>query len=232
MKIAKWPLASAVALGISLAGCSGNGSGQSVHNVAMHSPADAVHDAVARADVDVARIPSVAGEVPTLLARREAALGFVNECLESAQTANAGHPGALEQNTALLNLHQRAFDEVDSIFTARIKAATAQLSGRQIPLTPDSAYFSYGKASIEEATEVAAQIDFELKSASVVKGYYRVVVEWLNSSGGVVRKKEAMSARIMPAGSGAVCRFTLGADITDLANVVRARVTVSQKTPD
>lgn len=209
--------------------CSGNKSEQSAEQAKTTDAKtvdEVVRDAVATADKEVPNAPSIAGDIPVLLNRRAAALEYLNEWMAKNQQAIIRDEDALEKSKGFANDRDSAFLKVETIYSKRIEEAVKQMGDKEIPLELDSRYFTEGTAKVREAGESLIYFSYDLKAVEDRRGYYRVVVQYLDENGNELSRNEAMSANITTKNNIPVCCFDQSASVTDLANAHKLRVTL------
>lgn len=226
------------ALSIFVTACSGNsGSGygggsdeaqqMKVSTGAGADVEDLVDDAMDEAEDQVKeQESSIVGKIPTLLKRRAAAIRYVNEWMEKHQLENANDRNALEKNKELVNKNDQAFKLLEEKYQKEIDEEVAKLAGKDIPLELDKRYFTQGSAKVKEAGEALIYFSYDLKATEIRKGYYRVVIEYLDEAGGVIEKEESLSANIRPSDAGPVCKFDQSGDVDDLEMAKTIRITL------
>ena len=225
-------------LSIFVMACSGNsGTGSTCSSdeaqqmkVATSAGADVedlVEDAMDEADDLVKeQESSIVGKIPTLLKRRLAAIRYVNEWMEKHQLENANDKDALEKNKDLLSKNDQAFKLLEEKYKKEIDEEVAKLAGKDIPLELDKRYFISGSAKVKEAGETLIYFSYDLKASELRKGYYRVVIEYLDEAGSVIEKTESLSANIRPSDAGPVCKFDQSGDVDDLELAKNIRITL------
>ena len=188
---------------------------------------DLVEDAMDEADDLVKeQESSIVGKIPTLLKRRLAAIRYVNEWMEKHQLENANDKDALEKNKDLLSKNDQAFKLLEEKYKKEIDEEVAKLAGKDIPLELDKRYFISGSAKVKEAGETLIYISYDLKATELRKGYYRVVVEYLDETGSIIKKDEVLSANIRPSDAGPVCKFDHSGDVDKLELAKNIRITL------
>ena len=229
MKTAMMRFISAFFIALLITGCLGNKSEQSVSKaepINTKTVDEVVQEAVTIADKDIPNAPSIAGDIPVLLTRRAAALEYLNEWMAKNQQAIIRDEDALEKSKGFANDRDSAFLKVEAIYSKRIEEAVRQMGDKEIPLELDNRYFTEGTAKVREAGETLVYFSYDLKAVEDRKGYYRVVVQYLDESGNVISQTEALSANITTTEEGPVCRFDQSASISDLADARRLNVTL------
>ena len=229
MKTATIRYISTFFIALLVAGCSGNKSEQSVSNaepINAKTVHEVVQDAVATAEKQIADAPSIAGNIPVLLNRRAAALQYLNEWMANNQQAIIRDDDALEKSKAFAADRDSAFLKVETIYTALIEEAVKQITDSEIPLEVDSRYFTEGTATVREAGESLVYFSYDLKAVEDRRGYYRVVVQYLDENGNELGSEEATSANITTKNGVAVCCFDQSASVTDLVQARKLRVTL------
>lgn len=229
MKTAMMRFISALFIALLITGCSGNKSEQSAEQaktIDAKTIDEVVQDAVATADKEVPNAPSIAGDIPVLLTRREVALEYLNEWMAKNQQAIIRDDDALEKSKGFANDRDSAFLKVETIYSKRIEEAVKQMGDKEIPLELDSRYFTQGTAKVREAGESLIYFSYDLKAVEDRRGYYRVVVQYLDEKGNELSRNEAMSANITTKNNIPVCCFDQSASVTDLANAHKLRVTL------
>ena len=229
MKTAMMRFISALFIALLITGCSGNKSEQSAEQaktIDAKTIDEVVQDAVATADKEVPNAPSIAGGIPVLLTRREVALEYLNEWMAKNQQAIIRDDDALEKSKGFANDRDSAFLKVETIYSKRIEEAVKQMGDKEIPLELDSRYFTQGTAKVREAGESLIYFSYDLKAVEDRRGYYRVVVQYLDEKGNELSRNEAMSANITTKNGIPVCRFDQSASVADLANAHKLRVTL------
>ena len=229
MKTAMIRFISALFIALLITGCSGNKSEQSVSKaepINAKTVDEVVQDAVAIADKDIPNAPSIAGNIPVLLTRRAAALEYLNEWMAKNQQAIIRDEDALEKSKGFANDRDSAFLKVEAIYSKRIEEAVKQMGDKEIPLELDSRYFTQGTAKVREAGESLVYFSYDLKAVEDRRGYYRVVVQYLDANGNELSSNEVMSANITTKNGVPVCCFDQSASVTDLAQARRLRVTL------
>ncbi len=209
--------------------CSGNKSEQSAEQAKTTDAKtvdEVVRDAVATADKEVPNAPSIAGDIPVLLTRREVALEYLNDWMMKNQQAIVKDKDALEKSKGFATNRDEAFKKVEALYTEQINAVVQQMGDKEIPLDLDSRYFTEGTAKVREAGESLIYFSYDLKAVEDRRGYYRVVVQYLDENGNELSRNEAMSANITTKNGVPVCRFDQSASVTDLANAHKLRVTL------
>lgn len=209
--------------------CSGNKSEQSAEQVATTDAKtvdEVVQDAMATADKEVPITPSIAGEIPMLLTRREVALEYINDWMMKNQQAVVRDEDALEKSKGFAADRDEAFKKVEALYSERIEEVVKQMSDKEIPLELDNRYFTEGTAKVREAGESLVYFSYDLKAVEDRKGYYRVVVQYLDESGNVLSQTESLSANITTTDEGPVCRFDQSATVTDLDAARQLKVTL------
>lgn len=211
---------------LTIIGCSDNKPEQSVLTESK-SVDEVVQEAIASADKDIPNTTnSIVGDIPAFLIRRETALGFVNEWMEKNQAAVTKDKDALDKSLAFVAARDEAFEKVMKHYTQIINDEAEKLASKDIPLDFDSRYFTSGTAKIREIGESLVYFSYDLKAVEDRKGYYRVVVQYLDESGNVISQTEALSANITTTNEGPVCRFDQSATVTDLDGARRLNVTL------
>lgn len=229
MKTAMIRFISAFFIALLITGCSGNKSEQSVSKaepINAKTVDEVVQDAVATADKDIPNAPSIAGNIPVLLTRRAAALEYLNEWMAKNQQAIIRDEDALEKSKGFANDRDSAFLKVEAIYSKRIEEAVKQMGDKEIPLELDSRYFTQGTAKVREAGESLVYFSYDLKAVEDRRGYYRVVVQYLDENGNELSSNEAMSANITTKNDVPVCCFDQSASVIDLAQARKLRVTL------
>lgn len=209
--------------------CSGNKSEQSAEQaktIDAKTIDEVVQDAVATADKEVTNAPSIAGDIPVLLTRREVALEYLNDWMMKNQQAIVKDKDALEKSKGFTANRDEAFKKVEALYTEQINAVVQQMGDKEIPLDLDSRYFTEGTAKVREAGESLIYFSYDLKAVEDRRGYYRVVVQYLDENGNELSRNEAMSANITTKNNVPVCCFDQSASVTDLANAHKLRVTL------
>ena len=133
---------------------------------------------------------------------------------------------ALEKSKGFAADRDSAFLRVETIYSTRIEEAVKQMDDKEIPLELDTRYFTEGTAKVREAGESLVYFSYDLKAVEDRRGYYRVVVQYLDENGNELSSNEAMSANITTKNNVPVCCFDQSASVTDLANARRLRVTL------
>ena len=229
MKTAMMRFISALFIALLITGCSGNKSEQSVSKaepINAKTVDEVVQDAVDAADKEVSNVPSIVGDIPVLLTRRAAALEYLNEWMAKNQQAIIRDEDALEKSKGFANDRDSAFLKVEAIYSKRIEEAVKQMGDKEIPLELDSRYFTQGTAKVREAGESLVYFSYDLKAVEDRRGYYRVVVQYLDENGNELSSNEAMSANITTKNDVPVCCFDQSASVTDLAQARKLRVTL------
>ena len=229
MKTAMMRLISAFFIALLITGCSGNKSGQSVSNaepINAKTVDEVVQEAVAAADKEIPDAPSIAGDIPMLLNRRAAALEYLNEWMAKNQQAIIRDDDALEKSKGFAADRDSAFLKVEILYSKRIEEAVKQMGDKEIPLELDSRYFTEGTAKVREAGESLVYFSYDLKAVEDRRGYYRVVVQYLDENGNELSRNEAMSANIRTKNGVPVCCFDQSASVDDLAQARKLRVTL------
>ena len=229
MKTAMMRLISAFFIALLITGCSGNKSGQSVSKaepINAKTVDEVVQEAVAAADKEIPDAPSIAGDIPMLLNRRAAALEYLNEWMTKNQQAIIRDEDALEKSKGFAADRDSAFLKVEILYSKRIEEAVKQMGDKEIPLELDSRYFTEGTAKVREAGESLVYFSYDLKAVEDRRGYYRVVVQYLDDNGNELSRNEAMSANITTKNGVPVCRFDQSASVADLAQARKLRVTL------
>ena len=229
MKTAMIRFISALFIALLITGCSGNKSEQSVSKaepINAKTVEEVVQEAVTIAEKEIPDAPSIAGDIPVLLNRRAAALEYLNEWMAKNQQAIIRDEDALEKSKGFANDRDSAFLKVEAIYSKRIEKAVRQMGDKEIPLELDNRYFTEGTAKVREAGESLVYFSYDLKAVEDRKGYYRVVVQYLDENGNELSNDEAMSANITTKNDVPVCCFDQSASVTDLANARRLRVTL------
>lgn len=229
MKTAMMRLISAFFIALLITGCSGNKSGQSVSKaepINAKTVDEVVQEAVATADKEIPDALSIAGDIPALLNRRAAALEYLNEWMAKNQKAIIRDDDALEKSKGFAADRDSAFLKVEILYSKRIEEAVKQMGDKEIPLELDSRYFTEGTAKVREAGESLVYFSYDLKAVEDRKGYYRVVVQYLDENGNELSRNEAMSANITTKNGVPVCRFDQSASVADLAQARKLRVTL------
>ena len=229
MKTAMMRLISAFFIALLITGCSGNKSGQSVSKaepINAKTVDEVVQEAVAAADKEIPDAPSIAGDIPMLLNRRAAALEYLNEWMAKNQKAIIRDEDALEKSKGFAADRDSAFLKVEILYSKRIEEAVKQMGDKEIPLELDSRYFTEGTAKVREAGESLVYFSYDLKAVEDRRGYYRVVVQYLDENGNELSRNEAMSANITTKNGVPVCRFDQSASVADLAQARKLRVTL------
>lgn len=229
MKTAMMRLISAFFIALLITGCSGNKSGQSVSKaepINAKTVDEVVQEAVAAADKEIPDAPSIAGDIPMLLNRRAAALEYLNEWMAKNQKAIIRDEDALEKSKGFAADRDSAFLKVEILYSKRIEEAVKQMGDKEIPLELDSRYFTEGTAKVREAGESLVYFSYDLKAVEDRRGYYRVVVQYLDENGNELSRNEAMSANITTKNGVPVCRFDQSASVSDLAQARKLRVTL------
>ena len=222
-------LISAFFIALLITGCSGNKSGQSVSKaepINAKTVDEVVQEAVAAADKEIPDAPSIAGDIPMLLNRRAAALEYLNEWMAKNQKAIIRDEDALEKSKGFAADRDSAFLKVEILYSKRIEEAVKQMGDKEIPLELDSRYFTEGTAKVREAGESLVYFSYDLKAVEDRRGYYRVVVQYLDENGNELSRNEAMSANITTKNGVPVCRFDQSASVADLAQARKLRVTL------
>ena len=220
---------SALFIALLITGCSGNKSEQSAEQaktIDAKTIDEVVQDAVATADKEVPNAPSIAGDIPVLLTRREVALEYLNDWMMKNQQAIVKDKDALEKSKGFTANRDEAFKKVEALYTEQINAVVQQMGDKEIPLDLDSRYFTEGTAKVREAGESLIYFSYDLKAVEDRRGYYRVVVQYLDENGNELSRNEAMSANITTKNGVPVCRFDQSASVADLANAHKLRVTL------
>ncbi len=229
MKAAMFRLISALFIALLITGCSGNKSEQSASQaepIKVQTIEEVVQDAIATADKEIPDAPSIAGNIPVLLNRRATALEYLNEWMAKNQQAIIRDEDALEKSKGFANDRDSAFLKVETIYSKRIEEAVKQMGDKEIPLELDSRYFTQGTAKVREAGESLVYFSYELTAVEDRRGYYRVVVQYLDENGNELSSNEAMSANITTKNDVPVCCFDQSASVTDLAQARKLRVTL------
>ena len=229
MKTAMMRLISAFFIALLITGCSGNKSEQSVSKaepINAKTLDEVVQDAVATADKEIPDASSIAGDIPVLLNRRAAALEYLNNWMMENQQAIIRDVDALEKSKGFAANRDSAFLKVEILYSKRIEEAVKQMSDREIPLELDSRYFTEGSAKVREAGESLIYFSYDLKAVEDRRGYYRVVVQYLDENGNELSRNEAMSANITTKNNIPVCCFDQSASVTDLDQARKLRVTL------
>lgn len=229
MKAAMFRLISALFIALLITGCSGNKSEQSASQaepIKVQTIEEVVQEAVAIADKEIPNAPSIAGDIPVLLNRRAAALEYLNNWMMENQQAIIRDDDALEKSKGFAADRDSAFLRVETIYSKRIEEAVKQMVDKEIPLELDSRYFIEGTVKVREAGESLVYFSYDLKAVEDRRGYYRVVVQYLDEAGNELGSEEAMSANITTKNDVPVCCFDQSASVTDLANARRLRVTL------
>ena len=229
MKTAMMRFISALFIALLIIGCSGNKSEQSVSKaepINAKTIDEVVQEAVATADKEVSNVPSIVGDIPVLLTRRAAALEYLNEWMAKNQQAIIRDEDALEKSKGFATDRDEAFKKVEALYSERINAVVQQMSDKEIPLELDSRYFTEGTAKVREAGESLVYFSYDLKAVEDRRGYYRVVVQYLDANGNELSSNEVMSANITTKNGVPVCCFDQSASVTDLAQARRLRVTL------
>lgn len=209
--------------------CSGNKSEQSAEqatNADAKTVDEVVQNAVATADKENPIVPSIAGDIPVLLNRRMAALEYVNEWMAENQRALVRDKDALDKSLAYASDRDKAFEKVETLYTEQINAAVKQMGDKEIPLELDDRYFKEGTAKIREAGETLIYFSYDLKAVEDRRGYYRVVVQYLDENGNELSRNEAMSANITTKNDVPICCFDQSASVSDIANARKLRITL------
>ena len=229
MKTAMKRFISALFIALLITGCSGNKSEQSVFKaepINAKTVDEVVQDAVDAADKEVSNVPSIVGDIPVLLTRRATALEYLNEWMAKNQQAIIRDEDALEKSKGFATDRDEAFKKVEALYSERINAVVQQMSDKEIPLELDSRYFTEGTAKVREAGESLVYFSYDLKAVEDRRGYYRVVVQYLDANGNELSSNEVMSANITTKNGVPVCSFDQSASVTDLAQARRLRVTL------
>ena len=229
MKTAMMRLISAFFIALLITGCSGNKSEQSVSKaepINAKTLDEVVQDAVATADKEIPDASSIAGDIPVLLNRRAAALEYLNNWMMENQQAIIHDEDALEKSKGFAANRDSAFLKVEVLYSKRIEEAVKQMSDREIPLELDSRYFTEGSAKVREAGESLIYFSYDLKAVEDRRGYYRVVVQYLDENGNELSRNEAMSANITTKNGVPVCCFDQSASVADLDQARKLRVTL------
>ena len=229
MKTAMIRFISALFIALLITGCSGNKSEQSVSKaepINAKTVDEVVQDAVATADKEIPDVPSIAGNIPVLLNRRATALEYLNEWMAKNQQAIIRDEDALEKSKGFASDRDSAFLKVEAIYSKRIEEAVKQMADKEIPLELDNRYFTQGTAKVREAGESLVYFSYDLKAVEDCRGYYRVVVQYLDENGKELSSNEAMSANITTKNDVPVCCFDQSASVTDLAQARKLRVTL------
>lgn len=229
MKTAMMRLISAFFIALLITGCSGNKSEQSVSKaepINAKTLDEVVQDAVATADKEIPDASSIAGDIPVLLNRRAAALEYLNNWMMENQQAIIRDEDALEKSKGFAANRDSAFLKVEILYSKRIEEAVKQMSDREIPLELDSRYFTEGSAKVREAGESLIYFSYDLKAVEDRRGYYRVVVQYLDENGNELSRNEAMSANITTKNGVPVCCFDQSASVADLDQARKLRVTL------
>ena len=229
MKTAMIRLISAFFIALLITGCSGNKSEQSVSKaepINAKTVDEVVQEAVATADKEIPDAPSIAGDIPVLLNRRAAALEYLNNWMMENQQAIIRDDDALEKSKGFAADRDSAFLRVETIYSKRIEEAVKQMDDKEIPLELDNRYFTEGTAKVREAGESLVYFSYDLKAVEDRRGYYRVVVQYLDENGNELSNDEAMSANITTKNDVPVCCFDQSASVTDLAQARKLRVTL------
>ena len=229
MKTAMMRFISALFIALLIIGCSGNKSEQSVSKaepINAKTVDEVVQDAVDAADKEVSNVPSIVGDIPVLLTRRATALEYLNEWMAKNQQAIIRDDDALEKSKGFATDRDEAFKKVEALYSERINAVVQQMSDKEIPLELDSRYFTEGTAKVSEAGESLVYFSYDLKAVEDRRGYYRVVVQYLDENGNELSSNEVMSANITTKNGVPVCSFDQSASVTDLAQARRLRVTL------
>lgn len=229
MKTAMMRLISAFFIALLITGCSGNKSEQSVSKaepINAKTLDEVVQDAVATADKEIPDASSIAGDIPVLLNRRAAALEYLNNWMMENQQAIIRDEDALEKSKGFAANRDSAFLKVETIYSKRIEEAVKQMADNEIPLELDSRYFTEGSAKVREAGESLIYFSYDLKAVEDRRGYYRVVVQYLDENGNELSSDEAMSANITTKNGVPVCRFDQSASVADLDQARKLRVTL------
>lgn len=218
-------------MALAMIGCSGgiNKSGQSSSESASTggmSVEEVAKETIATADKDIPNTVSIVGDIPELLTRREYALGLVNEWMSKNQIAVAKEDHALDKSLAYAAARDKAFDLVIEHYTQLIEENAKQLADNEVPLEVDSRYFTGGTAKIREIGESLVYFSYDIKAVEDRKGYYRVMIEYLDENGNVLSSNDALSASIITEKDGPVCRFDRSATVTDLENCRKLKVTL------
>lgn len=229
MKTAMMRFISALFIALLIIGCSGNKSEQSVSKaepINAKTVDEVVQDAVDAADKEVSNVPSIVGDIPVLLTRRATALEYLNKWMAKNQQAIIRDDDALEKSKGFATDRDEAFKKVEALYSERINAVVQQMSDKEIPLELDSRYFTEGTAKVREAGESLVYFSYDLKAVEDRRGYYRVVVQYLDANGDELSSNEVMSANITIKNGVPVCSFDQSASVTDLAQARRLRVTL------
>ena len=229
MKTAMIRFISALFIALLITGCSGNKSEQSVSKaepINAKTIDEVVQEAVATADKEVSNVPSIVGDIPVLLTRRATALEYLNEWMAKNQQAIIRDDDALEKSKGFATDRDEAFKKVEALYSERINAVVQQMSDKEIPLELDSRYFTEGTAKVREVGESLVYFSYDLKAVEDRRGYYRVVVQYLDENGNELSSNEAMSANITTKNDVPVCCFDQSASVTDLAQARKLRVTL------
>ena len=229
MKTAMMRFISALFIALLIIGCSGNKSEQSVSKaepINAKTVDEVVQDAVDAADKEVSNVPSIVGDIPVLLTRRATALEYLNKWMAKNQQAIIRDDDALEKSKGFATDRDEAFKKVEALYSERINAVVQQMSDKEIPLELDSRYFTEGTAKVREAGESLVYFSYDLKAVEDRRGYYRVVVQYLDANGNELSSNEVMSANITTKNGVPVCCFDQSASVTDLAQARRLRVTL------
>lgn len=229
MKTAMKRFISALFIALLITGCSGNKSEQSVFKaepINAKTVDEVVQDAVDAADKEVSNVPSIVGDIPVLLTRRATALEYLNEWMAKNQQAIIRDEDALEKSKGFATDRDEAFKKVEALYSERINAVVQQMSDKEIPLELDSRYFTEGTAKVREVGESLVYFSYDLKAVEDRRGYYRVVVQYLDANGNELSSNEVMSANITTKNGVSVCSFDQSASVTDLAQARRLRVTL------
>lgn len=229
MKTAMIRFISALFIALLITGCSGNKSEQSVSKaepINAKTVDEVVQEAVATADKEIPDAPSIAGDIPVLLNRRAAALEYLNNWMMENQQAIVKDEDALEKSKGFAADRDSAFLKVEKLYAERINTAVAQMADKEILLELDNRYFTEGTVKVREAGESLVYFSYDLKAVEDRRGYYRVVVQYLDEAGNELGSEEAMSANITTKNDVPICCFDQSASVTDLANARRLRVTL------
>ena len=229
MKTAMIRFISALFIALLITGCSGNKSEQSVSKaepINAKTVDEVVQEAVATADKEIPDAPSIAGDIPVLLNRRAAALEYLNNWMMENQQAIVKDEDALEKSKGFAADRDSAFLKVEKLYAERINTAVAQMADKEILLELDNRYFTEGTVKVREAGESLVYFSYDLKAVEDRRGYYRVVVQYLDEAGNELGSEEAMSANITTKNDDPICCFDQSASVTDLANARRLRVTL------
>lgn len=210
--------------------CMGNKTGQSASESASADNMtvdEVVQEAIATADKEIPNTSnSIVGNIPALLIRRETAFAYVNDWMSKNQVAVAKEEDALDKSLAFVAARDEAFEKVMEHYSQSINVEAEKLAGKGIPLELDSRYFTSGTAKIREIGESLVYFSYDLKAVEDRRGYYRVVVQYLDESGNVLSQTEALSANITTTDEGPVCRFDQSATVTDLDAARQLKVTL------